>query len=100
MEGHWRDEIRRCKASEQQRALCIELDVDTLVIVETARGNQPAVCVTGTFRANYEDIVKHWGGGPVKRVLKVMREFALEWPNEPDGINVIDMEAKPFGDDE
>ena len=77
----------------------IELDVDTLVIVETARGNQPAVCVTGTFRANYEDIVKHWGGGPVKRVLKVMREFALEWPEQPNDL-VIDMEDKPFGDDE
>ena len=77
----------------------LELDVDTLVVVETARGNQPAVCVTGTFQADPAEIVKHWGGGPVKRVLKVMREFALEWPEEPGDI-VTELTDKPFGDDD
>lgn len=64
----------------------IELDVDSLVVVETSRGEQPAVCITGTFYANPETIGKHWGGAnrKITRVLKVMREFPLPWPEKKE----------------
>lgn len=65
-----------------------ELDAGTMVMTETARGFFPAMCVTGTFRADPEVICPMWGTQPkvMKRVLSCLLETKLEWPDgsEPE----------------
>lgn len=63
----------------------VTLDAGTNVICETSRSNyEPGICVTGSFKADPEVICQLWGTQPkkMKRVTCVMREFALEWPEE------------------
>ena len=64
----------------------VELDAGTLVRVDTVNGSQPAVCITGTFRADPEVICPLWGTQPkkMKRVLSFLLETKLEWPDEPE----------------
>ena len=65
----------------------VTLDAGTQVICETKRSpHEPGVCLTGTFEADPEVICPLWGTQPkhMKRVIKVMREFDLEWTKEPD----------------
>ena len=61
----------------------VVLDPGTAVICETKRSShEPGVCITGTFKADPEVICPLWGTQPkvMKRVIKVLREFTLEWP--------------------
>ena len=64
----------------------VELDAGVLVKVETARGEQPAQTLTGTFRADPKVICPMWGTQPskMKRVISFLHESLLEWPDEPD----------------
>lgn len=67
----------------------IELDAGSLVKVETARGEFPAQCITGTFRAIPEVICPLWGTQPGKlcRVLSYLHETELEWPSKPEPVD-------------
>ena len=61
----------------------VTLEAGTGVICETRQSHsEPGVCVTGTFTANPEIICPLWGTQPksMKRVVKVLREFILPWP--------------------
>lgn len=67
----------------------VELDPGTAVICETKRSKaEPGVCLTSTFTADPEVICPLWWTQPksMKRVMKVLREFVLEWPegSEPE----------------
>ena len=63
----------------------VELDAGTLVSCETRRGEQPGVCMTSSFRADPSAICPLWNTSEkeMKRVLKVLREIYLEWPEKP-----------------
>ena len=63
----------------------VTIDAGTLVMVDTARGIQPAVCATGSFHADPEVCVPMFGGNAknLKRVLSVLLENKMEWPDEP-----------------
>ena len=67
----------------------VVLEAGTAVICETRKSSrEPGVCLTGTFRAEPDVICPLWGTAPknMKRVVKVLREFVLEWPEgtEPE----------------
>ena len=67
----------------------VTLDPGTAVICETKRSShEPGVCITGTFKADPEVICPLWGTQPkaMKRVIKVLREFALEWPERTEPV--------------
>lgn len=59
------------------------IEPDTMVVVETIHGEQPAVTITGNFQGDPDQMVKHWGGRrEIKRVLKILREYVIEWTEE------------------
>lgn len=61
------------------------IDAGTLVTCDTAKGkDQPGVCITSSFTADPEVICPLWGTypGKMKRVTKILREFAIKWPQE------------------
>lgn len=60
----------------------VTLDAGSLVNVDTARGIQPAVCITSSFKADPEVICKMWGTEPprMKRVISYLHESKLPWP--------------------
>lgn len=63
----------------------ITLDAGALVTCETVRSsNEPGICITSSFSADPAFILPAWGTrlGKMKRVMKVLREFPLEWPEE------------------
>ena len=64
----------------------VELDADTLVEVETTRGIQPGICLTGTFRADPEVVCKLWNTTPenMKRVVSHLVRHYIEWPKKKD----------------
>lgn len=67
----------------------VTLDAGTAVICETKRNsNEPGVCITGTFQADPEVICPMWGTQPkyMKRVVKILREFVLEWPERTEPV--------------
>ena len=67
----------------------VTIDPGTAVVCETRKSSsEPGLCITGTFKADPEVICPLWGTQPkvMKRVIKVLREFTLEWPegSEPE----------------
>ena len=64
----------------------VTIDAGALVMVETKYGVQNAQCVTNSFHADPEVICPLWGTQPekMKRVLSVLFEHDLEWPDETD----------------
>lgn len=74
-----------------------ELDAGSLVKVKTKYGIQPAVCVTGSFRADPEVVCPLWGTTPKRmcRVLSYLNEIAIEWPDEPEPDIDMDDDDEP-----
>ena len=73
----------------------VTLDAGTTVLCTTKRGkNQPAVCVTPSFKADLAVVAPMWGAQPkhMQRVTSVLREFVLEWPEEPEPDNSDDQD--------
>lgn len=65
----------------------VQLDPGTTVLCETRRNPlEPGVCVTPSFEADPDVVCPLWGTqtAAMKRVIKVLREFSLEWPEEPE----------------
>ena len=75
----------------------VDIDVGTLLKVETNRGDQPAQSITGSFSADPEVICPMWGTQPkkMKRVLSVLMENYLEWPEEPEEIPFSELDDEP-----
>ena len=75
----------------------VELDVGTMVLCETARGINPGICATGTFRADPEIICPMWGTQPkgLKRILSHLIQNNLEWPDEPEPETKYDEDEEP-----
>lgn len=69
----------------------VDVDPDTMVTVETIRGEQPAVTITRSFHADPDVMAKHWGGRrEIKRVLKILREYSLQWTDTEIRDNGLD----------
>ena len=65
----------------------VVLDPGTTVLCETRRSPlEPGVCTTPSFNADPEIICRLWGTVPknMRRVVKVLREFELDWPDKPE----------------
>lgn len=75
----------------------VTIDAGTLVRVETSRGIQPAQCLTASFYALAEDICPLWGTKPerMKRVLSVLLENYVTWPDEPREEKLYDDDEEP-----
>ena len=63
----------------------VSIDVGTLVNCETCRGVQPGVCITPSFNADPNAICKLYSTSEkqMKRIISIMVESFLEWPDEP-----------------
>lgn len=62
-----------------------ELEAGTTVLCRTKRNPlEPGVCVTPSFDADPAVICPLWGTQPerMQKVIKVLREFSLPWPEE------------------
>lgn len=65
----------------------VTVDAGTPVLCNTKRGRDvPAVCVTSSFHADPDVIVPLWGTqvSNLQKVTTVLREFKLNWPDEPE----------------
>jgi len=61
-----------------------EIDVGSLVRVQTKRGLQPAQCITGSFKADPNVVCALWGTTPGKmqKVVSVLYESVLNYPGD------------------
>ena len=77
----------------------VTLDAGTLVACETVRSsNEPGICITSSFKADPDFILPAWGThvGKMKRVLKILREHLLDWPEEEVPFTDIQEDELPY----
>ena len=72
----------------------INIDVGTLLRVDTRRGEQPAQAITSSFTADPEVICPLWGTSPKKmmRVVSCLHESILEWPEKSEDVSSSDQD--------